>query len=95
MLRVIAVILLGLILTGCASTKQTSTFKGSMPYVEGTPTWEILKNLPELDQPKITIAVYRFSDLTGQRKPSTKFSQLSTAVTQGADVFVINALKCV
>ena len=66
-----------------------------MPYVEGTPTWEILKNLPELDQPKITIAVYRFSDLTGQRKPSTKFSQLSTAVTQGADVFVINALKCV
>ena len=95
MLRVIAVILLGLILTSCASTKQTTTFKGSMPYVEGTPTWEILKNLPELDQPKITIAVYRFQDLTGQRKPSTKFSQLSTAVTQGADVFVINALKCV
>ena len=41
----------------------------------------------------ITIAVYRFMDLTGQRKPSTKFSQLSTAVTQGSDVFVINALK--
>ena len=41
----------------------------------------------------ITIAVYRFTDLTGQRKPSTKFSQLSTAVTQGSDVFVINALK--
>ena len=34
-------------------------------------------------------------DLTGQRKPSTKFSQLSTAVTQGSDVFVINALKSV
>ena len=32
-------------------------------------------------------------DLTGPEKPSTKFSQLSTAVTQGSDVFVINALK--
>ncbi len=34
-------------------------------------------------------------DLTGQRKPSTKFSQLSTAVTQGSDAFVISALKSV
>ena len=67
-----------------------------MPYVEGTPTHELLKAIPELDgQPKITIAVYRFTDLTGQRKPSTKFSQLSTAVTQGSDTFVISALKAV
>ena len=51
-------------------------------------------NLPDLDnQPIITIAVYRFTDQTGQRKPSTKFSQLSTAVTQGASIFVIDALK--
>jgi len=96
MLKAIAVILLGLILTSCASTKSTTTFKGDMPYVEGTPTHELLKAIPELDnQPKITIAVYRFQDLTGQRKPSTKFSQLSTAVTQGSDTFVIQALKAV
>ena len=95
MLRAIAVILLGFILTSCASTKQTSTYKGSMPYVEGTPTHELLKAVPELDQPQITIAVYRFTDLTGQRKPSTKFSQLSTTVTQGSDTFVIAALKAV
>jgi len=89
------IILLGLILTSCATT-QPSTFKGDLPYVEGTPTHELLKEIPKLDgQPKITIAVYRFTDLTGQRKPSQKFSQLSTAVTQGADVFVINALKSV
>ena len=67
-----------------------------MPYVEGTPTHELLQAIPELDgQPRITIAVYRFTDLTGQRKPSTKFSQLSTAVTQGSDTFVISALKAV
>ena len=95
MLRAITILLLGIILTSCASTKSTTTFKGDMPYVEGTPTHELLKDVPELDQPMITIAVYRFMDLTGQRKPSTKFSQLSTAVTQGSDVFVINALKAV
>ncbi|MDB4335817.1 hypothetical protein OAA03_00990 [bacterium] len=87
---------MGLILASCASTKSTVTFKGDMPYVEGTPTKELLMSIPELDgQPRITIAVYRFTDLTGQRKPSTKFSQLSTAVTQGSDTFVISALKAV
>ena len=99
MLRVIGIFLLGLILTSCASTntaKNAQTFKGSMPYVEGTPTTELLENIPDLDdQPKITIAVYAFADKTGQRKPSTKFSQLSTAVTQGPDAFVIAALRAV
>jgi len=91
------ILIVGLVLTGCATNgTNTKTFKGSMPYVEGTPTNELLQAVPELDgQPKITIAVYRFTDLTGQRKPSTKFSQLSTAVTQGSDTFVISALKSV
>ena len=96
MLRTLVIICMGLILASCASTKSTVTFKGDMPYVEGTPTKELLMSVPELDgQPRITIAVYRFTDLTGQRKPSTKFSQLSTAVTQGSDAFVISALKSV
>jgi len=96
MLRTIIIILLGLILTSCASTKSTTTFKGELPYIEGTPTGELLEAIPDLDgQPKITIAVYSFIDKTGQRKPSTKFSQLSTAVTQGPDAFVISALRAV
>ena len=89
-------ILLGIILTSCASTKKVNTFKGDLPYVEGTPTSELLEQIPDLDnQPKITIAVYSFIDKTGQRKPSTKFSQLSTAVTQGSDAYVIQALRMV
>ena len=89
-------ILLGIILTSCASTKKVNTFKGDLPYVEGTPTSELLEKIPDLDnQPKITIAVYSFIDKTGQRKPSTKFSQLSTAVTQGSDAYVIQALRMV
>ena len=40
-----------------------------MPYVEGTPTKDLLMAIPELDgQPRITIAVYRFTDLTGLKK---------------------------
>jgi curli production assembly/transport component CsgG len=95
--RILMVAILGIVLSGCAANyKDNNTFKGELPYIEGTPTNELLKNIPKLDgQPKITIAVYRFMDLTGQRKPSAKFSQLSTAVTQGSDAFVISALKSV
>jgi|TARA_R110000782_G_scaffold130922_2_gene222686 curli production assembly/transport component CsgG len=97
LIGVIVLITLTLLLSGCQTSQgNKSTYKGSMPYVEGTPTIVLLREIPDLDnQPVITIAVYDFTDQTGQRKPSTKFSQLSTAVTQGADVFVINALKSV
>ena len=44
MLKAITILLLGIILTSCASTKST-TFKGDMPYVEGTPTHELLKDV--------------------------------------------------
>ena len=98
MLKIIMIFLLGIILTSCASTnvQNVETYKGNLPYVEGTPTNELLLAIPDLDgQPKITIAVYSFVDKTGQRKPSSKFSQLSTAVTQGPDAFVIAALRAV
>ena len=98
MLKIIMTILLGIFLTSCASnnTKNVKPYKGNMPYVEGTPTHELLLAIPDLaEQPKITIAIYSFVDKTGQRKPSSKFSQLSTAVTQGPDAFVIAALRAV
>jgi curli production assembly/transport component CsgG len=50
-------------------------------------------NLPGVDGPVIPIAVYRFPDLTGQRKPATNFASLSSAVTQGSEVFLIKALQ--
>jgi len=87
--------LLGL-LSGCASTQQKAAIKGAEPFIVGTTTLEKLREIPNLDnQPQITIAVYQFTDQTGQRKPNPKFSQLSTAVTQGPDVWVISALKAV
>ena len=93
-MKILLTILLGIILSSCATNKQIDVYKGKSPYVEGTTTKERLNALPKLDgQPQITVAVYRFTDKTGQRKPSTKFSQLSTAVTQGGSSFVIDALK--
>ena len=54
-----------------------------------------LKKLLDLPPPKqkAVIAVYEFDDLTGQRKPSDKMALFSTAVTQGADNYLIEALK--
>ena len=96
MFKILITLLIGFILTGCQTTKDIEIYKGKSPYIEGTSTKDRLIALPDLDgQPKITIAVYRFTDQTGQRKPSTKFSQLSTAVTQGGSMFIVDALKCV
>ena len=41
----------------------------------------------------VVVAVYGFADKTGQRKSRDNFSDFSTAVTQGADLLVIDALK--
>ena len=51
MLKIIMTILLGIFLTSCASnnTKNVTTYKGNMPYVEGTPTNELLQAIPDLD----------------------------------------------
>ena len=41
----------------------------------------------------LSVAVYSFSDKTGQRRPVTGIASLSTAVTQGAETFLIQALQ--
>jgi len=96
MFKILIALFIGCGLAGCQTTNNYEIYKGKSPYIEGTSTKDRLIALPDLDgQPKITIAVYRFTDQTGQRKPSTKFSQLSTAVTQGGSMFIVDALKCV
>ena len=53
---------------------------------------EIVNITPPVGEP-IPIAVYRFQDMTGQRKPNNNYASLSSAVTQGAEVFLIKALQ--
>ena len=63
------------------------------PMEQVNPLKDKLDNVPELGGEPITVAVYNFSDMTGQRKPSSKMSQLSSAVSQGTQVWVIKALQ--
>lgn len=41
----------------------------------------------------VSVAVYSFLDKTGQRRPTPNIASLSTAVTQGAETFLIKALS--
>jgi|TARA_B100000424_G_scaffold265899_1_gene256235 curli production assembly/transport component CsgG len=88
------VILCLFVLAGCAVTPNEIKYYEELgPFHHQTPTNQLLRELPHLDNEIMTIAVYSFTDKTGQRKPSQKFSQLSTAVSQGPEVWVIQALK--
>lgn len=80
-----------LLLNGCATVNPNHEW--SDPEVARSPIENILDTTPKLDGPRVTIAVYNFLDKTGQRKANDKFSQLSSAVTQGSEVWVIDALK--
>jgi curli production assembly/transport component CsgG len=79
-----------LILSGCASLDPTQ-FDSQPPKL--VPRQNLLATLPELDGPRIPIAVYGFMDKTGQKKNNDKLALFSTAVTQGAEVFLIKALQ--
>ena len=73
-MKALLIILLAIVVSGCAANKQIEVYKGKAPYVEGTTTSDRLVNLPDLDnQPIITIAVYRFTDQTGQRNLAQSF----------------------
>src|SRR6056300_439767 len=87
MLKVLLIIAT-LCLGGCVTVPKIEDPKLSL-----SPLQEKFDNIKSLDGPKITIAVYEFTDKTGQRKPSQKVSQLSSAVTPGAEVWVIEALQ--
>lgn len=55
-----------------------------------------LKSEPKLAEPAtgaITVAVYNFRDMTGQRKASQMIASLSSAVTQGADAYLVKSLQ--
>jgi len=49
--------------------------------------------LPEPAAGTITVAVYNFRDMTGQRKSSQNIASLSSAVTQGADSYLVKSLQ--
>ena len=89
----VVAILLAATLAGCSWVpKQVPSGLRSEPVVQVNPQESNLRELPPLDGPPMTIGVYSFTDKTGQRKPADNMASLSSAVTQGAEVWVIDAL---
>ena len=80
------------ILGGCTAIPKSVPI-GEPPSVQSSPIPMQMSAVPPIDGPKITIAVYQFMDKTGQRKPADNIANLSSAVTQGAEVWVIKALQ--
>ena len=78
----------GLDATGCAGFIECI----EPPEVVELPTHEELRQLPPAEKMPV-VAVYSFLDTTGQRKSVSGVAMFSTAVSQGADTMLIDALK--
>lgn len=94
-MKLLATLLAASLLGGCAMGPSMQILEDTKtsPTVQDSPIQQRLEDVPELDGQKITIAIYSFTDKTGQRKPSDSVSNLSSAVTQGSEAWVIKALQ--
>lgn len=80
-------------LSGCA-IQQHHGVADSLPVVTQSVMQREFDTIPPPAAGKpISVAVYSFQDKTGQRRPQSNIASLSTAVTQGAEVFLIKALN--
>ena len=94
----ISLVVSAIMLQGCATSSGVySTLTGKQfdePVVEQNP---YLKKESDKIQPPaggpIPVAVYQFQDKTGQRKSQPLIASLSSAVTQGAESYLIKALQ--
>ena len=90
MKQVLLSLLIATTLSGCATIHMEA---GKEEPVALQPRESLTTKIPELDGPPIAIAVYGFTDKTGQMKPNDKLAVFSKAVTQGAEVFLIKSLQ--
>jgi len=80
-------------LVGCSTVRPLGDIGIKDAPKESTTIVKEINTLPAPAGPKISVAVYGFKDLTGQRKPSSTLSLFSTAVTQGAESYLIKSLS--
>ena len=80
-------------LTGCSTIRPFGDVEIKEPPKVSETIIKDINNLPAPAGPKVAVAVYGFKDMTGQRKNSTTLSLFSTAVTQGAESYLIKSLQ--
>lgn len=86
-----ACLLICLVVSSCGTYFNQPFSKEPARIGELSKSTNILFNLPPAKDP-VEVAVYNFSDQTGQYKAVESGSTFSTAVTQGATTILINAL---
>lgn len=93
-MKKLTLILLLTLLSGCATTRVLTTSRiAEAPTVQQSPLAKQLRAIPEIAGPTMTVAVYGFADKTGQRKSSDNIAMFSSAVTQGAESWLIESLQ--
>ena len=82
-------------LTGCATSQRFNrTEQAPEVAIQMTQVKKEFDTIPAPASGKpVSVAVYSFQDKTGQRRPMANIASLSTAVTQGAEAFLIKALQ--
>ena len=95
MKKLLLALLIGSMLTGCAIIQSTGLSETG-PELTGQMR-QVKKEFDTIPAPatgkQLSVAVYSFADKTGQRRPQANVASLSTAVTQGAETFLIQALQ--
>lgn len=90
-MRSLLLILVAVVMAGCAVVQKAGY--EHQPEVAPVKMQKEFDALPPPDGKKLFVAVYSFTDKTGQRRPQVGVASLSTAVTQGGEVFLIKALQ--
>ena len=85
------IVLISMFLVSCAAKNPGTEFHDSATGRPIDQHLDLLINLPAPDK-QISVAVYSFSDLTGQRKPNDNYADLSYAVSQAGNDMLIGIL---
>ena len=80
-------------IVGCSTVRPLGNTKNNEEATVSNTINKSFANVPAPAGPAVTVAVYGFKDLTGQRKPSSTLSLFSTAVTQGAEAYLMKSLQ--
>ena len=88
----IAAALMAAALAGCAYVPAPAVMSKQAVYPTKTATESMLEQLPPPERP-IAVAVYGFTDQTGQFKPEAATQTLSRAVSQGGSAMLVRSLE--
>jgi curli production assembly/transport component CsgG len=80
-------------ISGCSTVRPWGSTKIKEEATVSETINKSFSVVPAPAGPAVTVAVYGFKDLTGQRKPSNTLSLFSTAVTQGAEAYLMKSLQ--